>query len=126
MAAAVPLPDIPSDGSDIELDDQDDSGDSDQDLGEQNHSSELFWGDTLWELLVTETNRYAEQQRAAHPPPQFAPRCIPVNIAIIKPSSGFVWQWVLCVYPTAMITGGKPSRCFVPTSRSTCPVTAST
>ena len=31
-----------------------------------------FWGDDLWEHLVLETNRYADQEREKNPPPRHA------------------------------------------------------
>ncbi|KAH3734984.1 hypothetical protein DPMN_041444 [Dreissena polymorpha] len=38
----------------------------------------------LWQHLVTETNRYAEQERARNPPPPFALRWVPVDIPAMK------------------------------------------
>ncbi|XP_052261867.1 piggyBac transposable element-derived protein 4-like [Dreissena polymorpha] len=45
---------------------------------------ELIWGQDLWQHMVTETNRYAEQERTRNPPPPFAPRWVPVDIPAMK------------------------------------------
>ena len=45
---------------------------------------DLFWTEELWTHLVTETNRYARQEREKNPPPQFAPVWEPVDIEIMK------------------------------------------
>ena len=45
---------------------------------------DLFYTEEVWQKIVTETNIYAAQQRAAHPPPPFAPRWQPVTIETMK------------------------------------------
>ena len=44
----------------------------------------FFFDDVMWERLVEETNRYAEQQRAANPPSAAAPRWDPVTVTVVK------------------------------------------
>lgn len=38
------------------------------------HYFDLLWGKDLWQHLVTETNRYADQERRKNSPPPFAPK----------------------------------------------------
>lgn len=44
------------------------------------HYFDILWGQELWKHLVTETNRYAEQERTRNPPPPFAPKWTPVDV----------------------------------------------
>lgn len=52
---------------------------------------EQLWGDDLWNLLVQETNRYAEQERTKNPPPTFAPRWKPVDVPTMKAFLGLTF-----------------------------------
>ena len=45
---------------------------------------EEFWDATMWNHLVTETNRYADEERTANPPPPFAARWTPVTVPVMK------------------------------------------
>lgn len=45
---------------------------------------QLFFNDEMWGLLVTETNRYADQEMTRNPPPPRAPRWSPVDVPTMK------------------------------------------
>ena len=45
---------------------------------------DFFFDDDVWQRMVVETNRYAEQQRAANLPPLSAPRWDPVTVPVLK------------------------------------------
>ena len=47
-----------------------------------------FWGDDLWEHLVLETNRYADQEREKNPPPPHAPKWSDVDVDTMKAFMG--------------------------------------
>ena len=51
-------------------------------------------------FLCAETNKYAEQQRAAHPPPAFAPRWTPVCIEEMKAFTGLCFSMGLLRLPS--------------------------
>ena len=48
------------------------------------HYFNLVWGDEMWDHLLRETNRYAEQERTRNPPPSYAPKWIPVDVPAMK------------------------------------------
>ena len=45
---------------------------------------QLIWTNEMWQHIVIETNRYANEERTLHPPPQFAPKWTDVDIPTIK------------------------------------------
>ena len=48
------------------------------------HYFELLWDDEMWRQLVTETNRYAEQERRKNPPLPKSPKWMPVDVDTMK------------------------------------------
>ena len=45
---------------------------------------QMFWDQQMWDRLVTETNRYAQQQRIIRPPGAGAPKWTPVDKRTMK------------------------------------------
>ena len=70
---------------------------------------EMFWTVAMWLHLVTETNRYADQERQRKPPPPPPPSGCPCPPAKWRHSSACALRWVFCVCRQEMTTGGKPS-----------------
>jgi hypothetical protein len=48
------------------------------------HYFELLWDYEMWRQLVTEMNRYAEQERRKNPPLPKSPKMTPVDVDTIK------------------------------------------
>ncbi|XP_052818115.1 piggyBac transposable element-derived protein 4-like [Mya arenaria] len=55
------------------------------------HYFDLLWGQDFWDILVEETNRYADQQRAENPPSRFAPKWTPVDKPTMKAFVGLTF-----------------------------------
>ena len=43
-----------------------------------------FWGEEMWQHIVTETNRYAQQEQDKNPPSPSAPNWSPITVPIMK------------------------------------------
>ena len=52
---------------------------------------ELLFGDNIWDRLVSETNRYADQERTRNPPPPNAPKWLPVDSPTMKAFIGLIF-----------------------------------
>lgn len=55
------------------------------------HYFDAIWGPQMWQRLVTETNRYADQERTRNPPPPHAPKWKPVDMPTMKAFIGLVF-----------------------------------
>lgn len=55
------------------------------------HYFDMLWGDDMWQHLVVETNRYAEQERRRNPPPPNAAKWFPVDVPVMKAFIGLVF-----------------------------------
>ena len=62
------------------------------DKAQPQHYFELFWDSNVWATLVTEINKYAEQERLKSPPFIFAAKWTPVDVSTMKAFIG------LCFY----------------------------
>ena len=65
---------------------------------------DFFFHDAMWEKMVEETNRYAEQQRAANPTPSLASQWDPVTVPVVK---AFIGLPSSCSCPKDTTTGGR-------------------
>ncbi|MEW8548513.1 MAG: transposase, partial [Candidatus Thiodiazotropha sp.] len=63
------------------------------------HYFSMLWGDEMWQHLVTETNRYAEQERLRNPPPPNAAKWVPVDVPTLKAFIGLVFSMGIIKLP---------------------------
>ena len=60
----------------------------------------LIWTEEMWQHLVTETNRYATQERTLHPPPPFAAKWTEVDMPTMKAFIGLCFTMGILKLPS--------------------------